>query len=264
MAYRGRHVGTSSLVVVGLLLLFASATLVVNRKLGGSLVSQAELAKELTIQRGVPLPHYTLPPFRYRLLFRSMVDAVQAPLSALLGSPQPGEVSSLTRVSMASPPSLALYVGWLLVSAATFVLAPVTLWLFLRQLGFSIPCAFLGAVLWLLTPPALFAFVRPVHTRDDMLAQSLLTLGLVGMFAGYYWVVAVCTVLGVLTRESLLLLPIVSFFWRGFSLWHSGGLLTVGIVTAVAVRWILPWDSYPAIEWGLQYNLAHPLETHRR
>jgi hypothetical protein len=241
-------------------LLLAAATFTLNVLLGGSIASRDALSKELTVVRSQPEPHYAQAPFRYRVLFRLIVDAL-AGAAALVSLPgAPPEVSSFVEVSALAPPSWVLYASWLSVSLVCLLSVPLLMRLLLRQLGFSEAWALLGAVFWLLSPPSYFAYIFPVHTRDDMLAQVFLILGLIGILTERLWLVVVCTVLGVLTRETLMVLPLVSLFWPRLAWGHRLGLVAAGACTLVVVRLVLGWETYPALAWGLEYNARHPVE----
>jgi hypothetical protein len=248
-------------LTLGGVLLLAVATFTLNVRLGGSIASREALSNELTIVRSQPEPHYAQAPFKYRVLFRLVVDAL-ARAAALVSLPgEPPEASSLVKVSALAPPSWALYASWLSVSLLCLLSVPLLLRLMLRQLGFSDADALQGAVLWLLLPPAYFAYIFPVHTRDDMLAQVFLILGLIGILADRYWMVVACTVLGVLTRETVMVLPLSSLFWPRFPWGQRFAVVAAGACTLGAVRLALGWESYPALAWGLGYNAGHPLEA---
>ena len=247
-----------SFTVLSLLVL---ATGTMNVGFGGSIASRTNLARELTISRSVPEPHYAVPPFKYRVLFRLLVDSLSGPASLVWGPPGPGEAVSMAAVSVTSLPSRALYAAWLLASAAAFLTALLAFKDLLLELGFTEPWAFLGSILWLLSPPAFFAYIFPVHTRDDMLAHLFLVLGVRGILAGRYGVVVACTVLGVLTRETLMILPVACFFWRPFRWGRCLSLLGLGAAIFLATRLVLGWELYDALEEGVAYNLRWPLEA---
>jgi hypothetical protein len=228
-------------------LLIGSATFALNVCLGGSIASQDALSKELTMVVPQVGPHYAQAPFKYRVLFRLIVDALAGAAASVSLPGEPPEASSFVEVSALAPPSWVLYASWLSVSLVCLLSVPLLLRLLLRQLGFSEAGALLGAVFWLLSPPSYFAYIVPVHTRDDMLAQGFLILGLIGILANRCWVVVGCTVLGVLTRETLMLLPFSSLFWPRFAWRYRLGLVAAGAGTLVAVRLALGWETYPAL-----------------
>lgn len=71
-----------------------------------------------------------------------------------------------------------------------------------------------GAVIFALLPAMSLAYNVPVHTREDTLAYSILLLGLVSILKNKpAWILAF-SILGLLCRETLLLLPFVNLFYN--------------------------------------------------
>lgn len=133
---------------------------------------------------------WTVEPFRYRILFHGIVDGLAAALT------------------LALPRDLATY--WLALVAsliASVAFAGVALDALLERLNVPAPGRLLLLAAWLAMPPVHNAVVLPVQTKEDFLAYGIFFLGLRAALDDDVRAVAVWSVLGALTRETLLLLP---------------------------------------------------------
>ena len=131
----------------------------------------------------------------------------------------------------------------------------------LRLLGFRLGWAMVGASLWLSQPAILGAWVRPTGTRDDPLAYFLLHVGLICVIRRNTVGILVCTVLGVLTRETLLILPIVHLLFAAQSVQSRLSSVTAGLLTYGGIRVLMGWERYAPIHTGLMVSLGKPVES---
>lgn len=120
--------------------------------------------------------------------------------------------------------------------------------------------ALAGCLLFVLAPPALFAFKFPLHTTpNDLLGYFLVTLGLSAAIRNQARRMCLVSCAGVFCRETALLVPFAFLLtspdpWRKRLAWSAAPLLCWG---ALRVLW---WEPYRPVEGGL-YNLIHPWET---
>src|SRR5690606_20034412 len=114
----------------------------------------------------------------------------------------------------------------------------------------------LGSVIFLLMPPMLLAFTLPVHTREDTLAYTLLFLGLIAMLNEKLWLFLFIAVVGVVTRETLLLLPLLYFVFVKDSNWTRKLLISgLPVLLWIFVRLFWSPETYDVWE-GLKWNLS--------
>ncbi len=147
-----------------------------------------------------------------------------------------------------------IYQGWSLVFMLSAVLS---LFFLLKTLGFTHAWSFLGSVFFLASPPVLLAYTLPVHTREDMLGYTLLCLGLLCLLRRSLLLFLLTAILGVLCRETLLVLSFVFlFFSHDIKLPYRAAIASVPVALWLALR--LSIDSPPYDLWeGLQWNLAN-------
>lgn len=200
---------------------------------GGTSVlsSPTQLAEQLWI--GVPglEPMYEQPPFRYRLLFRVLVDA----LTQALGGTGQGY----------STGGREFWLAFLSVSALSWALALLALRWLLREVGLTRWQVAIGLLAFVGAFPIVHAYGFPTATREDPLAYAFLAAGLVFWLRRQVVPFAVVGMLGVATRETLLTLPIVWVVcgpWRG--LWRRGLQMVPVVAVAVAVRLLLTFELH--------------------
>jgi hypothetical protein len=181
----------------------------------------------------------TRAPFKYRLLFPSIVKSTfKATYSA-------DDVEGYYHT----------YKAWSLVFFTASVLA---MFLLLRTIGFDERYSFLGSLIFLFLPAMLMAFTTPVHTREDTLAYTLFFTGLIFLIRERRILFVVICILGVLTRETLLLLPLLYLFYaKDDNLFRRLLISAAPAVLFVAVRVIIGFDKYDVWE-GLKWNLDNP------
>lgn len=212
-----------------------------NYQLKGYLRSEVSLAKEVKTPLD-SIDQYRIAdeaPFKYRLLFPSFV---KASYNLLFG---PGDVQGFYQV----------FKFWSLVFYMTSALA---MFFLLRSVSFSDNYSLAGALIFLFLPPMLVAFTLPVHTREDTLAYSIFFIGLMLLVQEKRWHFLLVCIPAVLTRETLLLLPLLYFFFSKDDLFIRRFFIAgVPGVLWLSVRLLLGHDEYDMWE-GLKWNLANP------
>lgn len=129
-------------------------------------------------------------PFKYRLVFRGLVDSV-ANFGLALGAERD------------------LYTYWmayLTISTAVHTFALYACYLFLQTLGLKLQWRLAGVVAWALLPPILFPYSYPVQTKEDFIAYGLIFLALRAMLTGRWWQVVLICFAGAFVRETLLMI----------------------------------------------------------
>lgn len=226
-----------------LVLLSAGVFVFGNTALNGSLGAPESLSGEL---KSPPDSLYewnigTEAPFKYRLLHRAIV------------------LGTYRLVSEKDNNMLffRLYQAYALIF---HVAAALAFYALLRTLRMG-SASFWGTVLFALMPAMLMAYSVPVHTREDMLAYSLLSIGLISIVRNNLAGILTSFFLGVLCRETLLLLPLINlFFNRKQSMRMRGLIFVASIALFVALRLASPSAPYDVWE-GLHWNLSHKVQV---
>jgi hypothetical protein len=115
--------------------------------------------------------------------------------------------------------------------------------------------ALVGAIVFALLPPLLLAYNMPVHTREDTLAYCFLILGLLAIIKNSSFQILLVAFLGVICRETLLLIPFVNLFYN-----NKQGIFTrlfiasFAFITFIGLRFYLGIERYDYWE-GLRWNL---------
>ena len=165
-----------------------------NHLLDGYLRSPYTLGRELKTPEE-SLYEYRIAkeaPFKYRVLFSSTVNATY---------------SLFTK----EDDSLLFHKVYKFWSLVFYTLSALGLFGLLSILNYPKYSPLFGAVIFLFLPPMLMAFTLPVHTRDDTLAYALLFAGLVAFLKNHKILFLAISLVGVLARETLLLLPLLYF-----------------------------------------------------
>ena len=165
-------------------------------------------------------------PFRYRVLFHGMVDGLAHGLGLVL------------------PRDLLTY--WLALIAvilASICFAFVMLDRFAATLGADQAERRFLIKLFVLMPPVHNAFVMPVQSKEEFLAYGILFAGLTALLQERWRAVMIWTVLGALTRETLLLLPGVFLVASAAPLGLRLGTLAAGLAIFVGLRLALGVES---------------------
>ena len=166
-------------------------------------------------------------PFRYRIVFHGLVDGLAEVLALVL------------------PHDLMTY--WLaLISVilATLVFAFAMLDRLVAALGASRVDRLFSIKLFVLMPPVHNAFVMPVQSKEDFLAYGILFAGMTAIVEGRWRAVIAWTVLGALTRETLLLLPGVFLVASQAPLRFRLGALGAGLAVFAGLRLVLGMEGY--------------------
>lgn len=181
-------------------------------------------------------------PFKYRILFSSLVKG--------------------TYKLLASKPNenlfYAVYVMW---SGITYISAVLAFYYLLLSINFSIKLSFWGGILFLLNPAVIFAFTLPVHTKEDLLGYTILSLALVSIIKRKFLLVLIFTILGVLCRETLLLIPFLYFFFTKETFLYRFLIVGVGFTTLILIRYYMGIEKYDILELGYVYNISNLKES---
>lgn len=190
--------------------------------------SPARLEEELWIGQPGMQPMYDQPPFRYRLLFRAVVDAVTAALG--------GGEQGFTR---GGP---VFWQAFLLASAVAWLLALAGVRALLHTVGLRGWQLAVGAIAFVAAFPVVHAYGFPTHTREDPLAYACMAWGLVFWLRGALVPFVLTAMVGVATRETLLTLAIVHVVngpapqrWR--RLLHIAPIVAVVIAVRLGMGW---------------------------
>lgn len=152
---------------------------------------------------------------------------------------------------------LTVYRFW---SALFFYLCLIVLYDYLRLLEFDQKSAVWGCLIFLSSPPVMFAYVYPVHTREDPLAYLLILLVLISILKQKVWSVVVFAILGVLCRETLLIVPLVYLVFSEDKISNRLFVFVVSLFTFMCIRIIVGIESYNPFD-SARENYEYPFET---
>jgi hypothetical protein len=224
-----------------IVLIAASEFLVSNEYLKGYLRSETYLAKEVKTPLD-SISEYRIAdeaPFRYRLLFSTLVRSTHD-------------------VLYDDTDADGFYVSYKFWSAFFYILSACSFFWMLLQCGFTERVSFGGTMIFLLLPPMVMAYTLPVHTREDTLAYSLFFIGLALLIKERRWPFFITSLLGVLTRETMLLLPLLYFFFgRDEKLNRKIMITAVPVILWILVRLFSGPAQYDMWE-GLRWNMDNP------
>jgi hypothetical protein len=117
--------------------------------------------------------------------------------------------------------------------------------------------AFAGAAIFAILPPLLMAYNVPLHTREDTLGYIILIAGLIAIIKNDTASIILTTLIGVLCRETLLLLPFINlFFNKKQNLWIRVLVVILGFGVFLLIRIISGITKYDYWE-GLNWNLSN-------
>ncbi len=121
--------------------------------------------------------------------------------------------------------------------------------------------ALMGAIIFSLLPAFLLAYNLPVHTREDMMAYSLLLLGLISIVDNRLAPLFIISVLGVLCRETLLIIPFVNLFFnrKQHLAWRLAVAFTAGM-TLIGLRFWYGLEHYDFLE-GFKWNINNVIQV---
>ena len=210
--------------------LFLKGYMETYQTLGDEIAAPADILHEWHLTKKAP--------FEYRMLF-------------------PTIVLSIWKVTGGG--NAAFYWCYVLVSLTFLIGAALVFFQFLVEIGFTHRFSLAGAILFLLLPPLLLAYTLPVHTREDTLAYLILCSGLILLFKKQYvWFFGIC-IIGILCRETLLILPFTFlFFSTEFSFWKRAVVASVPTVAWLGIRIFTETNKagYDPLE-GLKWNIAN-------
>lgn len=123
--------------------------------------------------------------------------------------------------------------------------------------------AFWGAVIFALLPAMFMAYNLPVHTREDTLAYILLCSGILAIEQNRSWAIVTFCILGLLCRETLLILPLINLVFNDHQDWFKRiGTFLISGLAFLGVRIFLGGDNTPYDFWeGLRWNLNHLMQV---
>lgn len=172
-----------------------------------------------------------IPPFKYRVVFRGLVEGLASLLSLVGGRTLPVYWT-------------ALVVG----TIASIVFAVVAAWRFLAVAGVRSACVRYAALgMWFCMPPFHNAFVIPTQTKEDFLAYGMMFAGLAALLQSRFRWVVFWTVVGVATRETMLLLSVVMVLGSAASPKMKVISFVSGLATLVGVRAIQGFGGHELI-----------------
>lgn len=183
-------------------------------------------------------------PFKYRILFSSIV---KISYDTLKGDNEDDDL---------------FYYTYVTVSGITFIFATLSFCYLLLSIGFSSQYSFLGSLIFLVSPSVIFAFTMPVHSREDFLAYSILCLGLIGIIKNRTGLVFFFCILGILCRETLLILPFLYLIFQPKAkLIYRLGIAALSFGLFLSIRIYTGYESYNVLNLGLHYNLNNLAES---
>ncbi len=215
-----------------------------NTFFGGYLKSSQTLSKEIKTSSD-SLYQYKLvsiPPFKYRILFPTLVKATHQTLF------NPSNSIDFFRV-------------YRLLSWLFLVLSAISFYHLLSTVGFSTNWAFTGVCIFLFMPPILLAYTVPVHTREDTLGYFLFFTALTYLIKKNVAVFVFIACFGVLCRETLLLLPLIYFFFFGEkNLLKRIFISILPICIWLILRYSLG-DQHYDMQEGFRWNISNPVQV---
>jgi len=178
-------------------------------------------------------------PFKYRILFKNIVEIVW-------------KVASPDRTNQ------AFFYAYKASNNIFYVSTILLFFILLVRIDLNPNEAFIGSLILMSLPPFLMAFSPPVHTREDMLGYTILLVGIFCIINKQGWWLLPISVLGVLCRETLLILPLLYVFYgtdKSFIVRVS--ILSASLITFILVRLLIGYEYYNPFE-GMQWNIANP------
>lgn len=223
-----------------LLVLLAGFTLLIsNVFLNGSLNNPVNLSGEL---KSPPDSLYqwnigTEAPFKYRVLQRAIV------------------INTYKLIIGRNDSNSTFFLIYQAYAVLFHILSILLFRYFLIKISMA-EVALAGSILFALLPPLFMAYNTPVHTREDTLAYSLLIIGLLAIIQNNTFSILATILLGILCRETLLLLAFVNlFFNKKQSLWVrlTIALACFGLFFLIRISYgIKSYNHLEGFNWNLQ------------
>lgn len=227
------------------IILFSSGIFYVNNAfLYGYLRSKQNFANEIR-SNVESIEDYTITkvaPFKFRLLF-------------------PAFIKSTYHAAFQHPDSQGFFTIYRFWSLIFFVTAACSMFFLLRACAFNDTYSFFGTLVFLLLPAMSLAYTLPVHTREDTLAYTIFFMALIFFLKDQKVLFLLFAVMGALCRETLLLLPLLYFFFsKDNNILRR--LFISGLPCAVwlSVRLLMSQQEYDVWE-GLKWNLQNPAQV---
>lgn len=181
-------------------------------------------------------------PFKYRMLFSSLVQ--------------------LTYNIFSEPKNNQnFYIIYCLWSGLSYIAAAVSFYILLITLKFSRQHSIWGLMLFLLCPAVLFGYSLPVHSREDFLAYTILNISLIFIIRNNFKGVLCFAFLGILCRETLLIIPFLYLFFTTSKWIHKALVVSICFVVFFLIRFISGYESYNFLDLGFFYNLQNIEES---
>ncbi len=231
---------TSIKQIIVLLLISGITFCISNFVLDGTLNKTTNLSGEL---KSPPDSLYQWkiadePPFKYRVLHKLIVSGTYHLVSGLQDN------------------NVAFFIIYKIETFLLHFLAILAFYYFLTQINLS-EYALVGAILFAILPPLFLAYNVPVHTREDTLAYCILILGLLSIIKNNVFLILLFAVLGVLCRETLMLLPFVNlFFNRNQNIYARLLISACSFGVFFIIRWYYGMEKYNYWE-GLHWNISN-------
>jgi hypothetical protein len=232
---------TRAILLSFVILIAAAEFFVSNHALKGYLRDDEYLAREIKTPVD-SLAEYRIAneaPFKYRIVFSSIVKSTHHLFF------QQGDSDGFFQV----------YRAWSLVF---FVTSACAFFGLLVSCGFSPGLSFAGTLIYLALPPSIMAYTLPVHTREDTLAYTLFFSGITFLIRQQRRQFALVSILGAMTRETLLLLPLLYLiFGKDEKISRKISILVISLAVWIGIR--LGADGEPYDVWlGLRWNMNNP------
>jgi hypothetical protein len=212
-----------------------------NEALKGYLRSEITLAKEVKTPLET-IDEYRIAeqaPFKYRLLFPTIIKG------------------SYNLVYNGND-NLGFFYTYRFWSMVFYITSACSMFWLLLNVGFNNQQSLVGTMTFLFLPPMLLAFTLPVHTREDTLAYTLFFAGLALLIKEKRWPFMFIALAGVVARETLLLLPLLYFFFaKDESVIRRFFIAGLPLLLWTAIRIFMGYQDYDVWE-GLRWNLNNP------
>lgn len=224
------------------ILILATAVFFANQLLfEGSLNSKELLGKEIQAPAG-NLSDWGIiqkAPFKYRIVFPFLVSSVSDFVSA----------TGLTSADN-------FYFAYYLISYLCVLFATLGMFFLLKASFKDYKIVVIGSLVYIVSVPFAFAYTVPVHTREDFLAFALFNWALWAIVKKRDLLFVLFAVAGVLTRETLMLLPLLRLFFGVGSTFKTLAVSFIPVATWFALRIHMGMDEYD--KWlGLNWNISN-------
>lgn len=182
------------------------------------------------------------PPFKYRILHKTIVKSIYG------------------LIVKHEDNNMLFFRTYQLTAFVFHFLAILTFYYFLCQVNLK-QVALAGASVFALLPALSMAYNIPVHTREDTLGYCLLLLGLVAIVQNKSSLIFVYSILGVLCRETILLIAFTNlFFNRNQKIEVRSLIAFTSILVFLFVRFNYGMEPYNHWE-GFNWNRDNPVQV---